>query len=644
MIRYWYMLLADMLLTALGIIIGLMLRLEVFYIGQPLFGYFLRIIWPYILITALIHPMVFYFTGIYSLMWRYATTNDFLRLSFSILLGTLIMVPITLLVLFPRYMITFPRSLLILEGVFSLLFLGGLRVLLMLTERYSGDINWRAVNLPSPRRALIVGAGEAGAQMIRELTQNPQLGLKPVAALDDDFHKIGRRIRGLPIYGPIAKLIEVVKINNIDEVVIAMPSAPDQTLQAIRTACQSSRIPYSAMPSISSFILDSSTIQFDDEKPGKNLRIPMAMPDITGKEIQAVVRVLQSRNLSIGSQIVEFEKLAAAEAQARFAVAVINGTSALHLCVVAAGISEGDEVITTPYSFISSANCILYERAKPVFVDIDPITLNIDPNRIEAAITPRTKAILPVHLFGQPADMDPILEIAERHGLLVLEDACEALGAEYKGKKVGALGKAGAFAFYPNKQITTGEGAVLVTNDEEWYYLFRSLRNQGRDRFDEWLNHSRLGYNYRMTEMNAAVGVVQMGRLNELLTKRQAVADMYNHALQNIDGIKPLTIVPDTTRMSWFIYIVRFDPGINRDRVLSLLSEHGIPTRPYFTPIHLQPFYQQRFGYKKGDFPISENAGQSSLALPFFTGMKQEEVNTVCELLAETIHKVKTMG
>jgi len=635
------MILADMLLTVLAIIIGLMLRLEVFYIGQPLFGYFLRIIWPYILLTAIIHPLVFYYTGIYSLIWRYATTNDFLRLIFSVLLGTLIMVPITLLILFPRYMITFPRSLLILEGVFCLLLLGGLRVIIMLTERYSGDINWRAVNLPPARRALIVGAGAAGAQMIKELITNPQLGLKPVATLDDDVHKIGRRISGLPIYGPLARLTEIVQANQIDEVVIAMPSAPTQTLQTIRTACQSMNIPYSAMPSLGSFILDSTTAS-DDGASTANLRIPMAIPDITGKEIQAVVRVLQSRNLSFGSQIVEFEKIAAAEAQANFAVAVINGTSALHMCIAAAGIGEDDEVITTPYSFISSANCILYERAKPIFVDVDPITLNIDPSRIEAVITPKTKAILPVHLFGQPADMDPILEIANHHGLLVIEDACEALGAEYKGKRVGALGKAGAFAFYPNKQITTGEGAVLLTNDEEWYHLFRSLRNQGRDRFDEWLNHSRLGYNYRMTEMNAAVGVIQMGRLDELLAKRKAVADMYSESLAKIEGVSPLLIVPSTTRMSWFIYVVKFEQQINRDRILSLLSENGIPTRPYFSPIHLQPFYRQRFGFKEGDFPISEAAGRSYLALPFYTTMKQEEVNTVCEALAEAILKLKS--
>jgi perosamine synthetase len=268
------------------------------------------------------------------------------------------------------------------------------------------------------------------------------------------------------------------------------------------------------------------------------------MPDITAEEIRAVVRVMQSRNLSIGSQTVEFERLIAAEANAKHAVAVMNGTSALHLCILAAGIGPGDEVITTPFSFVSSANCILFEKAKPVFVDIDPISLNMDPRRVEAAITERTKALVVVHIFGQPVDMDPILEIAKRHTLVIIEDACEAIGAEYKGRRVGAIGRAGAFAFYPNKQMTTGEGAALVTNDDEWANLFRSLRNQGRDKFDGWLNHSRLGYNYRMSELNAAVGVVQLKRLNELLKKRNEVAKKYDAILSSLEYAAPLMWFP----------------------------------------------------------------------------------------------------
>jgi perosamine synthetase len=365
----------------------------------------------------------------------------------------------------------------------------------------------------------------------------------------------------------------------------------------------------------------------------------MSLPDITFEEIQAVVRVVQSRNLSIGSQNVAFERLAAQETHAKHAVAVINGTSALHLCVVAAGIGLGDEVITTPFSFIASANCVLYERGTPVFVDIDPVTLNIDPEGIEAAITERTRAILPVHVFGQPADMDRILEIARCHNLIVIEDACEAIGAEYNGKRVGALGRAGAFAFYPNKQMTTGEGALLVTNDEEWALLFRSLRNQGRDQFDAWLHHSRLGYNYRMSEMNAAIGVVQMKRLDDILCKRQWVAGTYNRYLEGLEGVAPLSIAPTTTRMSWFVYVVRFADWIDRNKVINLLAEQGIPTRPYFTPIHLQPFYGIRLGVKQGDFPEAEKAGTSILALPFYADMKEEEVAKVCKALRCALEK-----
>ncbi|MDI9561591.1 MAG: DegT/DnrJ/EryC1/StrS family aminotransferase [Pseudomonadota bacterium] len=367
------------------------------------------------------------------------------------------------------------------------------------------------------------------------------------------------------------------------------------------------------------------------------MKVPMAMPDITSEEIQAVLRVMQSRNLSIGSQTVTFEKLAAGEANAAHAVAVINGTSALHLCMVAANIQPDDEVITSPFSFISSSNCILFERAKPVFVDIDPVTLNMDAGRIESAITERTRAIIVVHVFGQPADMDPIMEIAAKYNLIVIEDSCEAIGAEYKGRRVGAIGKAGTYAFYPNKQMTSGEGAVLVTNDEEWANLFRSLRNQGRDKFDGWLNHSRLGFNYRMSELNAAVGVVQIRRLDGLLRKRDNVANEYNRILSNIENVSPLTIAPTTTRMSWFVYVVRLAPGISRDKTIVLLGEKGIPARPYFSPIHLQPFYRKQFGFKQGDFPETEAAGESIIALPFYANMKTEEIELVCNVLADSI-------
>ena len=622
MLRTWQIVLLDALLTLFSVIFGLMLRLEIIYVG-----YFLQAIWPFILIAVLIRPAVFYTFGIYRRVWRYATSRDFFSLALSILVGTVILSTITLVWLYPDLLITFPRSLLVIEAGTSLMFLGGFRVGLKMFERYPGDINWKLSDLPPSKRTLIVGAGSAGTQMMEELRNNPQIGLKPVAFVDDDSHKIRRRIGGLAVFGPLIHLSEVVASQNIDEVLIAIPSAPTQTIQNIKSICQELEIPYSTMPSLTS-VLDYSSVSPSPYK------VPMAMPDITAEEIQAVVRVMQSRNLSIGSQTTILEELAADVANAAHGVAVTNGTSGLHLCMIAAGVGPGDEVITSPYSFVASANCILYQKAAPVFVDIDPVTLNMDPARLEAAITKRTRAIIPVHIFGQPADMDPILEIAERHNLQVIEDAAEAVGAEYKGRRVGALGSAGIFAFYPNKQMTSGEGAVLVTNDEEWANLFRSLRNQGRDVFDQWLAHARLGYNYRMSELNAAVGVVQIRRLEELLRKREVVAAKYNQMLSKLEGVAPLTVVPNTTRMSWFVYVVRFSPEFDRDQIIRLLEERGIPARPYFSPIHLQPFYQEEYGFKPGDYPVAEAAGLSTMALPFHNNMNTDEIEVVIEALS----------
>jgi perosamine synthetase len=516
MTQYWYMIIADVLLTGVSIIFGLMLRLEVFNPGNSLFNYYFRVIWPFTVLAIIIRPVIFYYTGMYRRIWRYASTRDFALLAASIVAGSVVLSIVTLAVLNPYVIVVFPRSVLILEGILSIGLLGGLRVLIKVSQRYPGDIDWKKTGIVTDKRVLIVGAGSSGINIAKELKGNPHMGLKAVAFLDDDPKKIGMRTQGLHVYGPVIKIADVVKENDVDEVIIAMPSAPEQTIKNVQYMCQNIPVTCTVLPSLSAFIENNGET---GEMSSPSLKLPMAMPDITAEEIQTVVRVMQSRNLSIGSQTVEFERLIAAEANAKHAVAVVNGTSALHLCVLAAGIGPGDEVITSPFSFISSANCILFERATPVFIDIDPVSLNMDPRKVEAAITERTKALIVVHIFGQPVDMDPIIEIAKRHNLIIIEDACEAIGAEYKGRRVGAIGKAGAFAFYPNKQMTTGEGAALVTNDDEWANLFRSLRNQGRDKFDGWLNHSRLGYNYRMSELNASVGVVQLKRLNELLKK-----------------------------------------------------------------------------------------------------------------------------
>lgn len=371
------------------------------------------------------------------------------------------------------------------------------------------------------------------------------------------------------------------------------------------------------------------------------MKIPMSSPDITQAEIDAVNAVLHTPSLSIGPRIKEFESALAAFIGTRYAIGVNSGTSGLHLAILAAGVEAGDEVITPSFSFIASANCVLYERAKPVFVDIDPRTGNIDPALIERAITPRTKVIMPVHAFGQPADMDPILEIAHKHHLVVIEDACEAIGAEYKGRRAGTLGAAAVYAFYPNKQMTTGEGGMIVTDSEEWANLFRSLRNQGRDVFDAWLNHTRLGYNYRLDEMSAALGLAQIQRIEELLAKREQVAAWYNGRIDPIEGVQKPYVAAATTRMSWFVYVIRCEQGVDRNRLMKYLEGQGVPSRPYFTPIHLQPFYQQQFGWKRGDLPHTEKAGDTFLALPFSGVMTEEQVDYVCHQLRSGIEAVR---
>lgn len=384
-------------------------------------------------------------------------------------------------------------------------------------------------------------------------------------------------------------------------------------------------------------------------------QIPMSSPDITQAEMAAVGEVLNSPTLSMGSKLQAFEEAIAAYTGVKHGIGINSGTSGLHLAILAAGIREGDYVITTPFSFVASANCILYERAIPIFVDVDLETGNIDPSKVEEAVerlthglrgyrswlppslrahtrrldAARLKAILPVHTFGQPADMDPILRVAKARGLHVIEDACESVGAEYKGRKAGSLSSAAVFAFYPNKQMTTGEGGMLVTDNDDWAGLFRSLRNQGRDEFNTWLNHARLGYNYRLDEMSAALGLAQLRRIEELLARRAQVAGWYNQWLKNSGLIETPRVALTTTRMSWFVYVVRANPLVDRDELIQHLSEVGIPSRPYFTPIHLQPFYRDRFGYQPGDYPNTEYLGDHSLALPFSSVMREEQVEYV---------------
>jgi dTDP-4-amino-4,6-dideoxygalactose transaminase len=387
----------------------------------------------------------------------------------------------------------------------------------------------------------------------------------------------------------------------------------------------------------------------------------MAAPDVGSAEIAAVNAVLTTSVLSIGRQVEGFERACAARAGVAHGIAVNSGTSGLHLCVIAAGAGPGDLVLTTPFSFIASANCALYEGAVPVFVDVDPSTGNLDPALVAEAAADlsaggaradrwlppslrgrrrpsgRLRALLPVHAFGQPADMDPLLVTARAHDLAVIEDACEAIGATYKGCPAGSLGDAAVFAFYPNKQITTGEGGMIVTGRATWADLFRSLRNQGRDVFDAWLNHTRLGYNYRMDELSAALGLAQIDRLDELLAARARVAGWYTERLASVELVETPSLAPTTTAMSWFVYVVRILAPASRDAVMRGLAALNIPSRPYFTPIHLQPFYQQRFGYAGGEFPVTEQLGAISLALPFSGIMREEQVDYVVAQLRHLV-------
>jgi len=391
------------------------------------------------------------------------------------------------------------------------------------------------------------------------------------------------------------------------------------------------------------------------------MKINMSSPDLTNSDIEAVHEVLETRYLSIGPKTKAFEEAVAAYTGTHFGVSVNSGTSGLHLAVIAAGIGEGDLVITTPFSFIASANCMLFERAIPIFVDIDPMTYNIDPNLVAQAVADLNeggkkahrwlpeklkdmdikkgdlKALLPVDAFGQPADFDPLQKIARDNDLIIIEDSCEALGAAYKGRQAGTLGDIGVFAFYPNKQMTTGEGGMLVTDNEEWANLFMSLRNQGRDVFDAWLNHTRLGYNYRIDEMSSALGLSQISRIDELIDKRARVANWYTERLSGLDGVMVPQVAPTTTKMSWFVYVVRITTSPGRNRVMELLKEADIPSRPYFTPIHLQPFYSDKFGYKPGDYPETEAAGNQCLALPFSSVMTEEQVDFVTSTLRKIV-------
>jgi perosamine synthetase len=369
-------------------------------------------------------------------------------------------------------------------------------------------------------------------------------------------------------------------------------------------------------------------------RPAETREIPLSRPYLDEREEELVLEVLRSGRLSLGPAIDRFEELFAERVGAPHAVAVSSGTAGLHLLCHAAGIGPGDEVITSPYTFVASANCFLFEGATPVFADVDPATLNLDPAAVEAAISERTKAVVAVDIFGYPCDLDELRTLCERHGLTLIDDACQALGAEYNGRPVGAHGPSAVFAFYPNKQLATGEGGLVTTHSEDEWRLLRSLRNQGRSyEGGGWFEHPRLGFNYRWTDIQAAIGIAQLEKLDRILDLRRRAAERYTDLLRDVDGVEP-PLADDVDHVrSWFVYVPKLAPGLDRDRVLAALRADGIQTAEYLPCVHLQPYMRERYGFREGMFPVAEEAARRTFALPFFTAIEPEDQERVVEAL-----------
>jgi perosamine synthetase len=365
--------------------------------------------------------------------------------------------------------------------------------------------------------------------------------------------------------------------------------------------------------------------------------VPLSRPYLDEREEELVLEVLRSGRLSLGPWIDRFEEQFAERCGAPYAAAVSSGTAGLHLLCHAAGLRPGDEVITSPISFVATANCFIFEGATPVFADVDARTLNLDPAAVEAAITERTRAIVLVDMFGYPCELDELRTLAERHGLVVIDDACEALGAHYKRAPVGSHGVSSVFGFYPNKQITTGEGGVVTTHSEEEWLLLKSLRNQGRSYDNRWFHHVRLGFNYRFTDLQAAVGIAQLEKLDRILELRAAAAARYAELLGDVDGVEPPLGDDAAHQRSWFVYVAKLDSGIDRDAVMKRLSVDGVEAGLYVPCVHLQPYMRERYGFAEGMCPVAEDAASRTLALPFFTGIDPEDQQRVAEALGSAI-------
>jgi perosamine synthetase len=365
--------------------------------------------------------------------------------------------------------------------------------------------------------------------------------------------------------------------------------------------------------------------------------VPLSLPWLDEREEEAVVDVLRSGRLSLGATIDRFEESFADAVGAPYAAAVSSGTAGLHLLCVTAGVGPGDEVITSPYSFVASANCAVFQGARPVFADVDRRTLNLDPAAVEAAITDRTRAIVVVDIYGYPCELDELRALSDTHGLALIEDACEALGARYRGLPIGSQGPPAVFAFYPNKQITTGEGGMVTTHSEDEWRLLRSLRNQGRADSGGWLEHARLGYNYRLDDVRAAIGIVQLEKLDEILVARSLVAARYTELLAGVDGVEAPCADDADHERSWFVYVVVLPSEADREHVIASLEARGIQTARYLPCIHLQAYMRERFGYGPGLCPVAEEASARTLALPFHARLANDDQEYVVAALRDAL-------
>lgn len=363
--------------------------------------------------------------------------------------------------------------------------------------------------------------------------------------------------------------------------------------------------------------------------------IPLARPVIGDRERELVDEVLRSRQLSLGPTVTRFERMWAERIGTKHAVACSSGTAGLHCCLHALGLGPGDEVITSSFSFVASANVILYTGATPVFAEVDPLTFNMDPAAVEAAITPRTKALLIVDIFGYPADVPALVDIAKRHGLGIVEDACQSIDGDLNGRKLGTFGHPAVFGFYANKQLTTAEGGVVLTDDDDLYTLLKSLTNQGRSDDGAWLVHSRLGFNYRLSDVHAAIGVAQLERLDWMQDARARIAGMYQQRMEHVEGVTPMYEGPQ--RRSWFVYAPRLDADLDRDAIIGRLEDAGVSAKPYLPCIHLQPYYREAHGHGPGELAITEAISASTIALPFFCEMTEQQVDRVCSALDRAI-------